>query len=50
MTKQIVITIEFESDVDCDELKENARDIMSDLLSSYYITGVKYELVGCDEN
>ena len=31
------------------EVSELAREIMSDLLSSYYLTGVKYSLGGCEE-
>ncbi len=48
MTKQIIVTLEFESELDEKETSELAREIMSDLLSSYYLTGVKYTL-GCDE-
>lgn len=49
MTKQIIVTLEFESELDEKETSELAREIMSDLLSSYYLTGVKYSLDGCEE-
>lgn len=49
MTKKIVITLEFESELDEKEISETAREIMSDLLSHYYLTGVKYTLNGGDE-
>lgn len=49
MTKEIVITLEFESKLGEIEVSEVAREIMSDLLSRYYLTGVKYALSGCEE-
>lgn len=49
MTKEIVITLEFESELGKKEISEVAREIMSDLLSHYYLTGVKYTLSGCEE-
>lgn len=49
MTKEIIVTLEFESELDEKEVSEVAREIMSDLLSSYYLTGVKYSLGGCEE-
>ena len=49
MTKQIIVTLEFESELDEKEVSELAREIMSDLLSHYYLTGVKYTLSGCEE-
>lgn len=49
MTNEIIITLEFESELDEKEVSELAREIMSDLLSHYYLTGVKYSLGGNDE-
>ena len=49
MTKEIIITLEFEMELDEKEVSEVAREIMSDLLSHYYLTGVKYALSGCEE-
>lgn len=45
MTKKIVVTLEFESELDATEVSETAREIMGDLISSYYLSGVKYSLI-----
>lgn len=49
MTKEIIITLEFESELDKNEVSEVARDIMSELLSSYCLTGIRYTVGDCNE-
>lgn len=52
MTKQIIITLDFNElpNVTRNDLSETARSIMSSLLSEYEINGIKYEIIGCEED
>ena len=49
MTKEIKVTLTFESELDDKEVSELARELMSELLSSYYLTGIRYSIGDCDE-
>ena len=49
MTKEITVTLTFESELDDKEVSELARELMSELLSSYYLTGIRYSIGDCDE-
>lgn len=49
MVKEIIITLEFESELDKNEVSEVARDIMGELLSNYCLIGVRYTIGDCNE-
>lgn len=49
MTKEIIVTLEFESELDEKEVSELAREMMSELLSSYYLTGIRYTTTVCGD-
>lgn len=49
MTKEIIVTLTFESELGEREVSELARELMGELLSSYYLTGIRYTTVDCGE-